>query len=226
MSAQAATITVPMSDSAEEGTYNYKVVRQFAIMTVVWGIVGMLVGVIIATQLMFPDTDLRHSLAVLRPPAPAAHQRGDLRVRRIGTVRHQLLRRPAHLPYAPVLRHPRGVHVLGLAGGHRRRGHHPSPGLHDLARVRRTRMADRHPDHAGLGLLRDRLLRHDRQAQDAAHLRRQLVLRRVHPDRCAAAHRQQRRDPRHLLEVLLRLFRRAGCDGANGGTATTPSASS
>ena len=36
-------------------TYNYKVVRQFAIMTVVWGIVGMLVGVIIASQLIFPD---------------------------------------------------------------------------------------------------------------------------------------------------------------------------
>jgi len=30
-------------------------VRQFAIMTVVWGIVGMAVGVLIATQLMFPD---------------------------------------------------------------------------------------------------------------------------------------------------------------------------
>ncbi|HMA31595.1 MAG TPA: cbb3-type cytochrome c oxidase subunit I, partial [Casimicrobiaceae bacterium] len=55
MSAQAATVTVPLSASAEEGTYNYKVVRQFALMTVVWGIVGMLVGVIIATQLMFPD---------------------------------------------------------------------------------------------------------------------------------------------------------------------------
>jgi len=37
-----------------EATYNYKVVRQFAIMTVVWGIVGMLVGVIIAAQLIFP----------------------------------------------------------------------------------------------------------------------------------------------------------------------------
>jgi cytochrome c oxidase cbb3-type subunit I len=36
-------------------TYNYKVVRQFAVMTVVWGIVGMLVGVIIASQLIFPD---------------------------------------------------------------------------------------------------------------------------------------------------------------------------
>ncbi len=34
--------------------YNYTVVRQFAIMTVVWGIVGMLVGVLIAAQLVWP----------------------------------------------------------------------------------------------------------------------------------------------------------------------------
>ncbi|HWQ39232.1 MAG TPA: cytochrome-c oxidase, cbb3-type subunit I [Burkholderiales bacterium] len=40
---------------AEQATYNYKVVRQFAIMTVVWGVVGMAVGVLIAAQLMFPD---------------------------------------------------------------------------------------------------------------------------------------------------------------------------
>jgi cytochrome c oxidase cbb3-type subunit 1 len=37
-----------------EATYNYKVVRQFAIMTVIWGIVGMLVGVVIAAQLAWP----------------------------------------------------------------------------------------------------------------------------------------------------------------------------
>jgi cytochrome c oxidase cbb3-type subunit 1 len=36
-------------------TFNYKVVRQFTIMTVVWGIVGMLVGVIIAAQLLWPE---------------------------------------------------------------------------------------------------------------------------------------------------------------------------
>lgn len=36
-------------------TYNYKVVRQFAIMTVIWGIVGMLVGVFIAAQLRWPE---------------------------------------------------------------------------------------------------------------------------------------------------------------------------
>ena len=39
-------------------TYNYTVVRQFAIMTVVWGIVGMLVGVIIAAQLLWPELNL------------------------------------------------------------------------------------------------------------------------------------------------------------------------
>lgn len=34
--------------------YNYKVVRQFAIMTVIWGIVGMLVGVYIAAEMAWP----------------------------------------------------------------------------------------------------------------------------------------------------------------------------
>jgi cytochrome c oxidase cbb3-type subunit 1 len=41
--------------SSLTATFNYKVVRQFAIMTVVWGIVGMLVGVVIAAQLLWPE---------------------------------------------------------------------------------------------------------------------------------------------------------------------------
>ncbi|MCB1744695.1 MAG: cbb3-type cytochrome c oxidase subunit I, partial [Gammaproteobacteria bacterium] len=41
-----------VADDSDE--YNYKVVRQFAIMTIVWGVVGMLVGVIIAAQLAWP----------------------------------------------------------------------------------------------------------------------------------------------------------------------------
>ena len=36
-------------------SYNYRVVRQFAIMTVVWGVVGMAVGVLIAAQLLWPE---------------------------------------------------------------------------------------------------------------------------------------------------------------------------
>ncbi len=35
-------------------TYNYKVVRQFSIMTIIWGLVGMAVGVLIAAQLAWP----------------------------------------------------------------------------------------------------------------------------------------------------------------------------
>ena len=38
--------------------YNDKVVRQFTIMTIVWGVVGMLVGVIIAAQLIWPSLTL------------------------------------------------------------------------------------------------------------------------------------------------------------------------
>ena len=41
--------------AAAAATYNDKVVRQFAVMTVVWGVVGMLVGVWIAAQLYWPS---------------------------------------------------------------------------------------------------------------------------------------------------------------------------
>ncbi|CAK0752445.1 Cbb3-type cytochrome c oxidase subunit CcoN1 [Gammaproteobacteria bacterium] len=39
---------------SNETTYNYRIVRQFAIMTLVWGIVGMTVGVYIAAELAWP----------------------------------------------------------------------------------------------------------------------------------------------------------------------------
>jgi cytochrome c oxidase cbb3-type subunit 1 len=39
---------------APAGTYNDRVVRQFALMTIVWGIVGMTVGALIAAQLIWP----------------------------------------------------------------------------------------------------------------------------------------------------------------------------
>jgi cytochrome c oxidase cbb3-type subunit 1 len=41
--------------TTKENTYNYRVVRQFSIMAVIWGVVGMLVGAIIATQLTWPE---------------------------------------------------------------------------------------------------------------------------------------------------------------------------
>ena len=50
-----------MSRSEEQAQYNLGVVRAFSVMTVIWGIVGMLVGVLIAAELAWPD---------LVPPIP------------------------------------------------------------------------------------------------------------------------------------------------------------
>ena len=53
--ATAQVITETEAVPAEkEAYYNDRVVRQFAVMTIVWGIVGMLVGVLIAAQLAWP----------------------------------------------------------------------------------------------------------------------------------------------------------------------------
>ena len=59
-----------MAQIPEEETYNTKVVRQFAVMSVVWGVVGMLVGLWIAAELVWPalNFDLQWiSFGRLRP---------------------------------------------------------------------------------------------------------------------------------------------------------------
>jgi cytochrome c oxidase cbb3-type subunit I len=45
-------------DNSQAITYYDKVIRQFSIMAVVWGVVGMLMGVIIAAQLVWPELNL------------------------------------------------------------------------------------------------------------------------------------------------------------------------
>ena len=55
---QIKTEVTVTSPSTGPVVYNDTVVRQFAIMTVVWGVVGMLVGVIIAAQLTWPELNM------------------------------------------------------------------------------------------------------------------------------------------------------------------------
>src|SRR3954447_11205485 len=63
--------TVPRGSSmrSSQEMYNYKVVQQFSVAAVLWGIVGMLVGVIIAAQLLWPELNFGPYLAYgrLRP---------------------------------------------------------------------------------------------------------------------------------------------------------------
>ncbi|WP_172434050.1 cytochrome-c oxidase, cbb3-type subunit I [Metapseudomonas otitidis] len=59
-----------MSTAISQTAYNYKVVRQFAIMTVIWGVIGMGLGVFIAAQLVWPELNLNlpwTSFGRLRP---------------------------------------------------------------------------------------------------------------------------------------------------------------
>ncbi|MFA9459338.1 cytochrome-c oxidase, cbb3-type subunit I [Thiohalorhabdus methylotrophus] len=51
--AQAQAATAGQTSVQEE--YNYHVIRQFTVMTLVWGIVGMFVGVFIALELAYPE---------------------------------------------------------------------------------------------------------------------------------------------------------------------------
>jgi cytochrome c oxidase cbb3-type subunit 1 len=48
-----------VTTAGEAPVYNTRVVKQFALMTVVWGIVGMLVGVILAAELIWPDLNMQ-----------------------------------------------------------------------------------------------------------------------------------------------------------------------
>jgi cytochrome c oxidase cbb3-type subunit 1 len=56
MSASQSPVTTEAADAPP--VYSDTAVRQFIIMTVVWGIVGMAVGVLIAAELTWPDLDL------------------------------------------------------------------------------------------------------------------------------------------------------------------------
>ncbi len=87
-----------------------------------WGIAAFLVGVVIAAQLVWPQLSFDSPYLDLRPPAPAAHVRGHLRLRRHGADRHGLPCRAAHLPHPAVRRRAaRLVRAAGLPVLHRRR---------------------------------------------------------------------------------------------------------
>ena len=115
--------------------YNYRIVKQFAIATVVWGVVGMLVGVFIAAQLTWPELNFGIpwlSYGRLRP----LHTNAVIfAFGGCALFATSLLRGAAHLPGARCSRDKlaaftfwgwQAVIVLGR--------HHAAAGLHAAAR--------------------------------------------------------------------------------------------
>ena len=84
-------------------TYDDAIVRKFMIATFIWGLVGMLVGLFIALAARRPALNFG-AVADLRPAASAAHERGDLRVRRQRVLHRLLLLAAAAVQGADVLR--------------------------------------------------------------------------------------------------------------------------
>jgi len=85
--------------------YNFDIVRKFMIVAMIYGVIGMTVGVYIASELAWPFLNFdipalkfRHSRSNFRAFAPRAHQPGYFRFRRQRSVCHVLLYRAAYLP--------------------------------------------------------------------------------------------------------------------------------
>ena len=189
-------------------SYNDTVVRQFAVMTVVWGIVGMAVGVLIAAQLMWPALNLDlpwfhfgrlrplHTNAVIFAFGGCA----------LFATSYYVVQRTCHVrlfagPLAAfsfwgwqlVIVLAAVTLPLGLTQG--------------------VDLADRRPDRRRLGRLRDRLFRHHRDSACQAYLRRQLVLRSLHHHGGDSAHRQLAGDPGRCPALVPDLRRSRRRDG-------------
>ena len=99
---QFAPITAGASRAVQaigerQSEYFDEVVRYGVIATVFWGVVGFLVGVVVALQLAFPDLNIE-PLAEFWPASSTAHLCRHLRLRRQRADRNLLLCGAAHLP--------------------------------------------------------------------------------------------------------------------------------
>ena len=119
---------------------------------VAWGIVAFLVGLIVALKLVFPDFLGGIPAALVRPAAPAAHQRGHLRVRRQRDLRRHLLLAAAAVQGADVQRSAERASTSGAGSSIIVAAAITLPlGLHDEQGIRRARVADRHRHHRSSG---------------------------------------------------------------------------
>ena len=125
--------------SETQTTYNDKVVKQFTVMAVIWGIVGMLVGVIITISLA--RTKL-WSLATFWSPPSAAYKRSYFCLWWISFVCYIILGSPKNVSYALMGRSVNSIYFLGLAISNCFSSYNSSIRLYHGKRICRIRMAN------------------------------------------------------------------------------------
>ena len=221
-----AMCRVGMSADAEKFNYDDATVRKFVFATAVWGVVATLVGLWLALMLVMPQLNLglaQLSFGRLRPlhtNAAIFAFAGNAIFAAIYYSTQRLLKARMFSDALSKFHFWGWQAIIVSAALTLPLRHHPGQG------VRRARVADRHRDRRRLGGFRRELLRHDREAPRAAHLRRDLVLHRDHHHRRDSAHLQQPRDARRPCSRATRSTPACRTRSCSGGTATTPSRSS
>jgi|HubBroStandDraft_2_1064218.scaffolds.fasta_scaffold148358_2 hypothetical protein len=180
----------------ERDAYANNVVKAGVVASMFWGIAGMLVGLIIALQLSFPNIfyfpDLPWTnfgrMRPLHTSAVIFAFGGNVLIATSFYVVQRTCRARlfgGSLPWFV---------FWGLQHVHRAGGHGLSARCHAKSRICRAGMVCRHLAHHRVGLLPADVHGRDLEAQGTAHLCRELVLSRFHRDDCDVAYRQQSRD--------------------------------
>ena len=212
-----------MNPQLESFRYDDAIVRKFLFATFVWGLVGMLVGLLIALQLAVPALNFDIpwlSFGRLRPlhtNAVIFAFAGNAIFTGVYYSTQRLLK--ARMFSRRAERDP----LLGLAAIIVAAALTLPLGLHAGQGVRRARVADRHRDRGGLGRLRRQLLRHDRaSAASGTSTSRSGSTSPSIVTVADAAHLQQPVGPGRAAQELLASTPACRTRSCSGGTATTP----
>ena len=215
------------SAPVDPSAYMDEPIRYGAIATMFWGVAGLLVGVIVALQLAYPDLNVEpwFNFGRMRPLHTSAVVFAFGGNALITTSFYVVQRTTRARLFGGNLAL---VRLLGLSALHRHGGdrlpsrHHPEQG------ICRAGMVCGYLAHSGLGRLSGRLPRHDPEAQGTPYLRRQLVLPLLHRDHRDAARGQQPGGAGLVAGLAAAIRPSPACRtrSPSGGTATMRSASS
>jgi hypothetical protein len=174
----------------EQFQYDNRIVRAFGMASFIFGIVGMLVGLILAFQLIYPALNLSQygipisTFGRLRPLHTNAVIFAFVGNGIFMGVYYSLQR----LLKARMFSDPVVDTFLGLAGDHSLRSRHAADGDYHQQRICRIGLADRPAHHPHLGRFWDQHVRHHSQTPGKPPVCGYLVLHRHLDHGCRVAH--------------------------------------
>ena len=122
----------------DEFEYDNKIVRDFAIATILFGLIGMLVGLLAAFQLVFPDLNFDLPYTTFSRIRPLHTNAVIFAFVGNGFFYRPLLFRTPCTPHTGMEPRSEPLSLLGMAADHSGRGHYFTHGFHFIKRICRT----------------------------------------------------------------------------------------